>query len=306
METADSVTDTSKSGSGLEPTLKWSELEVFEKVASGTDTDIYRAACRGDAVAVKVLSKHACADSEEAFDREWRTFEEQKLVHPNVIRYYGWGYRPTGERFLVVEHAKGGSLRQALARRLWKDIRRVVQLARDIISALEYLHSRGVIYRDLKSSNVLLDEAWSRAFLCDFGIAKVVMGDGAGQMTRECGTYQYMSPEVILGKADYDEKADIYSFGILLNEMCTGEVPFSRQRLLPVQAAAAVVNKGLRPGMRGSVERKYPELHALIRKCWAQRDTARPSAAEARGELEAILSRYFPGDRAIADLGHRP
>jgi serine/threonine protein kinase len=301
MPTAGLAAEALQSSARHEPTIVWNELELYEKIASGTDTDIYRASYRGDAVAVKVLSKHACSDSEEAFDREWRTFDEQKLSHPNIIRYYGWGYRPSGERYLVVEHAKGGSLRQALTRRLWKDIGRVVRLARDIASALEYLHSRGVIYRDLKSSNVLLDENWTRALLCDFGIAKVVMGDGAGQMTRECGTYQYMSPEVILGKADYDEKADMYSFGILLNEMCTGEVPFSRQRLLPVQAAAAVVNKGLRPGMRGSVERKYPELHMLIRKCWAQRDAARPSAAESRGELEAILAKYFTTDHVVGE-----
>jgi serine/threonine protein kinase len=280
-----------------QPSLDWSELEVFEKIASGTDTDIFRASLHGDAVAVKVLSKYASTDAEDAFNREWRTFVEHDLRHQNIIRFYGWGYRPNGERFLVVEHAKGGSLRQALTRRLWKDIGRVVRLARDITAALEYLHSRNIIYRDLKSSNVLLDASWNRALLCDFGIARAMIGDGAGQMTRECGTYQYMSPEVILGKADYGEKADIYSFGILLNEMCTGEIPFSRQRLLPVQAAAAVVNKGLRPGMRGSVERKYPELHALIRKCWAQRDDARPTAAEARAELDAILVKYFSADQ---------
>ena len=263
-------------------------------MGGGTDTDVYAGALQGQPVAVKVLRATRSPEAEYAFRQEVRMFMELKLEHPNVVRAYGWGVRAEGgEEFLVLERLGGGTLRRALTKRLYKDLRRVVQLARDVAAALAYLHSRGVIYRDLKSSNVLLNEDWTRAVVCDFGIAKLAVGDEAGQMTRECGTYQYMSPEVILGKSDYDAKADVYSFGILLNEMCTGEVPFSRQHLLPVQAAAGVVNKGLRPGMRASVGRKYPELHALIRKCWAQRDIARPDVAEVCRELRAILDKYF-------------
>ena len=177
-------------------------------------------------VAIKVLppDRGATKDSRDRFRREART--AAKLSHPNIVPLYTFG-DVDGTLYFVMGYVKGESLAARLKRegRLPnEDARRILI---ELCDALEYAHKVGVIHRDIKPDNVLLEEGTGRALLTDFGVAKAL---GAGQTMTEVGsvlgTPQYMSPEQAQGKADIDHRSDLYSLGVMGYAMLAGRLPF--------------------------------------------------------------------------------
>ncbi len=177
-------------------------------------------------VAIKVLppDRGATKDSRERFRREART--AARLSHPNIVPLYTFG-DVDGTLYFVMGYVKG----ESLAARLKREGRLPVEDARriliEIADALEYAHKLGVIHRDIKPDNVLLEEGTGRALLTDFGVAKAL---GAGQTMTEVGsilgTPQYMSPEQAQGKSDIDNRSDLYSLGVMGYAMLAGRLPF--------------------------------------------------------------------------------
>lgn len=139
-------------------------------------------------------------------------------------------------------------------------------IALDIANGMAYLHSRNVIHRDLKPSNILLSRD-NRAKVADFGMSVANTGQ---ELTAETGTYRYMAPEVIRHES-YSSNADVYSFGIVLWQLITREVPFASKT--PIQAAFAVA-EGERPSIPASTP---PRLREIISACWNQDSHMRPS-----------------------------
>lgn len=176
-------------------------------------------------VAVKVLPGDAAAgDARERFLREART--AARLSHPNIVPLYTFG-QAEDLLYYVMGYVDGDSLEGRLKRegRLPPDeVRRIVS---ELADALHYAHELGVVHRDVKPDNVLLDRGTGRAMLTDFGIAKQRAGhETLTQTGVVIGTPHYMSPEQASGERDIDGRSDIYSLGVMAYRMATGRLPF--------------------------------------------------------------------------------
>lgn len=173
-------------------------------------------------VAIKVLPPYYASDQNfvDRFQLEARSLA--RLSHPNIVIVHNAG-QEHGLLYIIMEYVAGGNLRDYMAQSI--SLREVTRIIREIASALSYAHERGIIHRDVKPVNVLMDPS-RRAVLSDFGIAKVLATSAA--VTRSgagVGTPEYMSPEQCRG-VQVDARADIYALGVMLYEMLTGHTPF--------------------------------------------------------------------------------
>jgi serine/threonine protein kinase len=178
-------------------------------------------------VAIKVMAAQLSGSEEfvARFEREARVIA--KLQHPHILPVIDFG-RESGQIYLVMRLVEGGVLSQRLAQTTLS-IRQTDRFLTQITSALEYAHQRGVIHRDLKPNNVLLDEQ-DNVYLTDFGIAKMLAGTSASQISLTAtgsvmGTPAYMAPEQWRSEP-VDARTDIYALGIILYEMLMGVLPF--------------------------------------------------------------------------------
>ncbi len=190
----------------------------------------------GRKVAVKLLKESLSGDARfvERFRREARS--AAALTHPNIANVYDYGEDGTNH-FITMEYAEGRDLAQLLSVEGPLEPQRAAKIARQIAVALGYAHSAGVIHRDIKPANVLVDRN-DRVKVTDFGIARAA-GDATLTATGAImGTAAYLSPEQAQG-APVDARSDVYSLGIVLFEMLTGEVPF------PGDSAVAVAMRHL-------------------------------------------------------------
>ena len=182
-------------------------------------------------VAIKILPAHAISDNaEKRFLREAHTIGG--LKHPNIIELIEAGEQG-GKPYMVMEYIDGVDVRDIIKRHGRLTLADALPILQDVAAALDFAHHNGVIHRDVKPSNVMIDkiitsgsQRTQRAVLMDFGIAK---GDGeATNLTQSglIGTLDYISPEQIHGAADVDSRTDIYSLGVMSFQMLTGELPF--------------------------------------------------------------------------------
>lgn len=200
--------------------------ELKEEIAEGGYGTIYRAvqpAIQRE-VAVKVIKRKYANDPEFIRRFEAEAQIVARLEHPYIVPLYDYWRDPEGA-FLAMRYMRGGSLLTALKAGPW-DISRTAGMLEQIAGALAVAHQQGVVHRDIKPGNILLDEA-GNAYLADFGIAKDLAGEQ--KLTVEgavLGTLDYTSPEQIVG-AEISPRSDIYSLGAVLYEVLTGEKPFS-------------------------------------------------------------------------------
>jgi eukaryotic-like serine/threonine-protein kinase len=173
-------------------------------------------------VAIKVLPPYYASDQNFVLRFEQEARSLARLSHPHIVIVHDAG-EEHGLLYIIMEYVAGGNLRDYMTQSI--SLREVTRIIKEVASALTYAHERGIIHRDVKPVNVLLDPA-KRAVLSDFGIAKVMATSAA--MTRSgagVGTPEYMSPEQCRG-AQVDARADIYALGVMLYEMLTGHTPF--------------------------------------------------------------------------------
>ncbi|KAG4212680.1 hypothetical protein ERO13_A01G001900v2 [Gossypium hirsutum] len=253
-------------------------LKFENKVASGSYGDLYKGTYCSQDVAIKVLKpERVDADIQKDFAQE--VFIMRKVRHKNVVQFIGACTKPP-TLCIVTEFMCGGSVYDYLHKQkgVFK-LRSLLKVAIDVSKGMSYLHQNDIIHRDLKAANLLMDEN-EVVKVADFGVARVKVQSGV--MTAETGTYRWMAPEVIEHKP-YDHKADVFSFGIMLWELLTGNLPY--EYLTPLQAAVGVVQKGLRP----TIPKNYnPKLTQLLERCWQQDPTLRPDFSEIIGILQQI------------------
>mmetsp|Transcript_26979 Transcript_26979/g.86696 ORF Transcript_26979/g.86696 Transcript_26979/m.86696 type:complete len:314 (+) Transcript_26979:1138-2079(+) len=264
------VGDTPLLSGGEDWELDPARLEFGPKIASGSFGDLFRGKYCGQDVAIKIL-KDANENPQQLQEFMQEVSIMRKVRHKNVVQFIGaCTSRPN--LCIVFEYMSGGSVYDYLHRqRSSLQLPMLLRAAQDVASAMDYLHQRNIIHRDLKAANLLLDEH-ETVKVADFGVARVQSSNGV--MTAETGTYRWMAPEVIEHKP-YDNKADVFSFGVVLWELLTGHVPYAE--MTPLQAAVGVVQKGLRP----DIPKGCPEvLKEILASCWKARPDDRPSFTE--------------------------
>lgn len=270
---------------GLEGYDEWTidlrKLNMGPPFAQGAFGKLYKGTYNCEDVAVKILERPE-DNTEKAQILEQQFTQEVKMLatlrHQNVVRFIGACKKPM-VWCIVTEYAKGGSVRQSLAKRQNRPVplKVAVKQALDVARGMEYLQSLGFIHRDLKSDNLLIATDKSIK-IADFGVARIeVQMEG---MTPETGTYRWMAPEMIQHRP-YNFKVDVYSFGIVLWELITGMLPF--QNMTAVQAAFAVVNKGVRPDIPQDCP---PALAEIMSRCWDANPAVRPTFGEVVRMLE--------------------
>ena len=200
-----------------------------EKLGVGGMGIVYRATYikTGQKVALKALAPDLTADHKvsKRFEREMEIL--QRLRHPNIIRYYG-GVSSGAQQFYAMELITGGSLEDMLRVKKTLPWQEVVDYGIQIAKALEHAHNAGVVHRDLKPGNLLLNEKGVLK-LSDFGIARDNQATQLTQAGKTVGTMAYMAPEQITGKTEVTSKTDLYALGCVLFQMLTGRTPFESE-----------------------------------------------------------------------------
>ena len=177
-------------------------------------------------VAVKVLPPELAfrADVRTRFVREAQMAAQ--LSHPHIVPIYAVDERD-GLTYFVMGLVQGETLAQRLAREPFPPVEEVRRILREVADALAYAHAHGVVHRDVKPDNILLDGPGARALVTDFGIARAAEGDSRLTVTGVAvGTPAYMSPEQAMGEREVDGRADLYSLGVVGYQMLAGELPF--------------------------------------------------------------------------------
>ena len=214
-----------------EITAHFPDLEVLEIIGVGGMGAVYKARQPklDRCVALKILHVHDDDPAfEERFNREARVLA--RLNHPNIVTIFDFGTAGP-YHFLLMEHIDGVNLRQAMqAGRFSPD--EALTLVQEMCAALKSAHEDGILHRDIKPENILLDSQ-GRLKIADFGIAKLVGPEDLQNftLTRQdsvLGSPQYMAPEQIESPENVDQRADIYSLGVVLYELLTGELPLGR------------------------------------------------------------------------------
>ncbi|TKY45574.1 tyrosine kinase [Spatholobus suberectus] len=261
------------------------EIQLDEKIGQGSTAEIHKGTWRGFEVAVKCISEdffRTNANGVAYFSQELETLSRQR--HRFVLQLMGACLDPPRRAWVVTEylsttlrewlHGPGNRRRERMVPLPpFKD--RVVR-ALEIAQAMQYLHEQKpkLIHRDLKPSNIFLDDAL-HVRVADFGHARF-LGDEEMALTGETGTYVYMAPEVIRCEP-YNEKCDVYSFGVILNELLTGNYPYVETEYGPTKIAMEVVEGKLRPKLPCDDVGQLGELIDLICLCWDRNPSTRPS-----------------------------
>ncbi len=258
--------------------------ELEELVGTGGMSSVYRAHDRllSRKVALKVLHLRYADDVEyvERFRREARAVAS--LSHPNIVTVIDRGEHE-GREFIVFEYVEGENLKE-LIRRGPVPVARAVELVLQVASGLSFAHQQGLVHRDVKPQNVLLNGD-GHAKVTDFGIARALdVQEGMTQTGTVLGTSDYIAPEQAQGM-DVDEHSDVYSLGVVLYELLTGEVPFSGENFVAV--AMRHINDAP-PGVRDKRPEVSPRLEAAVQRAMAKDPSRRfATMADLCRELEA-------------------
>jgi len=270
------------------------KYRIVEQIGRGGMASVFKAyqPALDRYVAIKVLpAEHALAPGfSERFVREARAVAQ--LNHPNILPVIDFG-QEEGLSYIVMKYVASGTLKDRLGRPM--DLTETTRIIEQIAAALDHAHGRGILHRDVKASNVLLDEGgWVQ--LADFGLAKILAGDeGLTATGVGIGTPAYMSPEQGQGRP-VDHRTDIYSLGVVLYEMVTGRLPYD------AETPMAIVFKHIYEPMPlpRQVNRALPEeVERVIFRAMAKTPADRYHSA---GEMARALQQAVAKPSPIAEV----
>jgi len=266
---------------------------ILRKLGSGGMANVYLAEDQelGRRIAIKILDDRHAADEQfvERFRREAKN--AAGLSHPNVVSIYDRG-EAEGTYYIAMEFLDGRSLKELIVSRGPAPISIAIDYARQILAGLRFAHRHGIVHRDIKPHNVIVD-AEGRAKVTDFGIARA----GASQMTEAgsiIGAAQYLSPEQARG-TQVDQTSDLYSLGIVLYELLTGTVPFTGDT--PVEIAMKHLSAVPEPPSAKRPEVPH-DLDLVVLRALAKDPADRYQSAE---DMDADLERVARGLRVAPE-----
>ncbi|XP_060168992.1 probable serine/threonine-protein kinase SIS8 isoform X1 [Lycium barbarum] len=261
--------------------IPWEDITLGERIGLGSYGEVYRGEWHGTEVAVKkFLDQDITGESLEEFRSEVRIMK--RLRHPNVVLFMGAVTR-SPHLSIVTEFLHRGSLYRLLHRpNNQLDERRRLRMALDAARGMNYLHNCTpvIVHRDLKSPNLLVDRNWV-VKVCDFGLSRMKNSTFLSSRST-AGTAEWMAPEVLRNEPS-NEKCDVYSFGVILWELCTLQQPWGGMN--PMQVVGAV---GFQHRRLDIPEDMDPAIADIIRKCWQTDPKLRPSFAEIMAALKPL------------------
>eukprot|EP01125_Pyxidicula_operculata_P008052 TRINITY_DN2723_c0_g2_i1.p1 TRINITY_DN2723_c0_g2~~TRINITY_DN2723_c0_g2_i1.p1 ORF type:complete len:520 (-),score=121.37 TRINITY_DN2723_c0_g2_i1:64-1623(-) len=268
------------------PDISANELITTMKIGSGCFGTVYKGTCRGKTVAIKKLHQQDLEENVmDEFKKEIAILAH--LRHPNVILFLG-ACTERGHLAIVTEFLTRGDMHQVVHNKSIAEsltLLRRLNMAKDVAQGMNWLHCSKppIIHRDLKPNNLLVDDNWN-VKICDFGLSafqftKTLQDNGVAP-----GTPLWMAPEVLQGQP-LSEKADIYSYGIVLWEMLTGKEPFEEHDDYNT-FVKAVCEEGERPSLP---EDMHPCLKKLLEDCWQPKADKRPSFEEIIARLNVAM-----------------
>ena len=260
---------------------------IERKLGAGGMADVYLAEDQelGRRVAIKILDDRHASDDQfvERFRREAKN--AAGLNHPNIVSIYDRG-EAEGTYYIAMEFLDGRSLKELIVARGPAPIKVAIDYTRQILAAVGFAHRHGIVHRDIKPHNVLVGPE-GRLKVTDFGIAR----SGASQMTEVgsiIGTAQYLSPEQARG-APVDQTSDLYSVGVVLFEMLTGQVPFTGDT--PLEIAMKHLSEVPKPPSELRPEVPH-DLDSVVLRALAKDPSERYQGAD---EMDADLARVLEG-----------
>eukprot|EP00727_Mastigamoeba_balamuthi_P011857 m51a1_g7294 putative serine threonine protein kinase (571) ;mRNA; f:61392-64072 len=250
-----------------------------EAIGEGAAASVHRGLCRGQEVAVKVIRSPEFLTEEERTDLLREVLNLQEARNPHIVSFVGM-VQEQSKLWIVTEFIRGGTLKAALARGPL-DLGVKLRVALDVAQGLSFLHSKGILHRDLKSENLLVvsldvgPDLLSTVKLIDFGASRKVTTKGWRFYTKGIGTPIYMSPEVITG-GKYTLSTDVYSYGVLLWEIMAQREPFGE-----IPGGNWKVAEWVSEGRRLAMPHGTPvDVVELIQSCWGQNPETRPTMAK--------------------------
>ena len=255
-------------------------------------------------VAVKIMIGSLFGDARalRRFQREART--SANLSHPNVVSVFDYGALPAGGAYLVMELARGTTLRDELDRRVTLGAADCAEVFSQMLDGISAAHAAGIVHRDLKPDNVLITRANDSVSvkLLDFGIAKSRVSDLADSATHTLpgtvlGTLGYMPPEQLAG-AGADERSDLFAVGVMLHESLAGERPFKGRTLLELLHAMHQTRPALPPGLAACDALARAHARSLAPRPEDRFATAEEMRREVVAALHACAAALAPPDPA--------
>lgn len=274
--------------------IKNADLEELQELGSGTFGTVYHGKWRGSDVAIKRIKNSCFAGRPSQQERLRADFWSEacllsKLHHPNIVAFYGVvPDGPGGTLGTVTEYMVNGSLKHVLQRKdRTIDHRKRVIIATDAAFGMEYLHNKRIVHFDLKCENLLVNMRDPQRPICkvgDFGLSKIKHQTLVSGGVR--GTLPWMAPELLNGSSSkVSEKVDVFSFGIVMWELLTGDEPYADMYYGAI--IGGIVNNTLRPPVPNWCD---PSWRSLMEQCWSADPTARLSFTEIVNELRAMAA----------------
>jgi hypothetical protein len=265
--------------------INLNQISFISKISEGAGGIVYKGLWYQKTIAIKKLK---VADS-DLFSREISTLN--RLRHPNVLELYGYSMDSKDYQYIITEFMEKGSLDNLLYSNKLRNFEDKIKCLLEIAQGMRFLHEKGIMHRDLKPQNVLVNKD-NVCKLCDFGLAKVMNETLTVGMI---GTWQYMAPEILNESEKYNEKCDVYSFGIMMHEIFTLSKPYASAEVVNQFTIGMKIVNGLRPPILPEIDKEdqTKEIISTVKQYFFKSNELSDSIKLSNIDILNIVRLYF-------------